>query len=184
MSFDEAGAVNELTEEIRGMRADFRNALTKLFGDAETENAHGRIPRLETRADDHEKRIGVLGAIAHARTRCLALGRLERGRRGDAGNPGISRRPNLQRIQGALMATKGSASTRRKIERLARAGKSSRSIARELGIHDTTVLRYMPDETRKRRTAPKQEKTRTNDFSKDAGTIESKAHASPALMRW
>ena|SRR5579862_7236674 len=60
MSFEEAGAVNELTEEIRGMRADFRNALTKLFGDAESENAHGRIPRLESIAEDHEKRIGAL----------------------------------------------------------------------------------------------------------------------------
>lgn len=66
MSFDEAGAVNELTEEIRGMRADFRNALTKLFGDAETENPHGRIPRLETVAEDHEKR---LAALENLRTR-------------------------------------------------------------------------------------------------------------------
>jgi hypothetical protein len=57
---DEASVMNELTEEIRGMRADFRNALTKLFGDAETENPHGRIPRLESVADDHEKRIGAL----------------------------------------------------------------------------------------------------------------------------
>ena len=60
MPLDEAIAVNELTEEIRGMRADFRNALTKLFGDAETENPHGRIPRLESVVDDHEKRIGAL----------------------------------------------------------------------------------------------------------------------------
>jgi hypothetical protein len=57
---DEASVMNELTEEIRGMRADFRNALTKLFGDAESENAHGRIPRLESVAEDHEKRIGAL----------------------------------------------------------------------------------------------------------------------------
>jgi hypothetical protein len=57
---DEASVMNELTEEIRGMRADFRNALTKLFGDAETENAHGRIPRLESVAEDHERRIGTL----------------------------------------------------------------------------------------------------------------------------
>lgn len=60
MQFDEASAVNELTLEIRGMRADFRTVLTKLFGDAETENPHGRIPRLESVADSQERRIGDL----------------------------------------------------------------------------------------------------------------------------
>jgi hypothetical protein len=53
-------AMQELIEEMRGMRGDFRTVLTKLFGDDKTENEHGRIPRLESVMDNHEKRIGAL----------------------------------------------------------------------------------------------------------------------------
>ena len=53
----------EMTElkEIRGLIeghiADFRVVKTKLFGDDESEDAQGRIPRIEATQQSHEKRI-------------------------------------------------------------------------------------------------------------------------------
>lgn len=46
------------------MRADLRVVYTKLFGDEmPMENAHGRIPRLESQIADHEQRLGVLESL-------------------------------------------------------------------------------------------------------------------------
>jgi hypothetical protein len=63
MSFDDTTAIHELTNEVRGMRGDLRDTLTKLFGDATAENSHGRVPRLEMQVDDHEKRIDTLETL-------------------------------------------------------------------------------------------------------------------------
>jgi hypothetical protein len=63
MSFDDTTAIHELTNEVRGMRGDLRDTLTKLFGDATAENSHGRVPRLEMQVDDHEQRIDSLEAL-------------------------------------------------------------------------------------------------------------------------
>ncbi len=63
MSFDDTTAIHELTNEVRGMRGDLRDTLTKLFGDATAENSHGRVPRLEMQVDDHEQRIDTLEAL-------------------------------------------------------------------------------------------------------------------------
>jgi hypothetical protein len=60
MSCEDTTAIHELTNEVRGMRGDLRDTLTKLFGDATAENSHGRVPRLEMQVDDHEKRLGTL----------------------------------------------------------------------------------------------------------------------------
>lgn len=46
---------------------------------------------------------------------------------------------------------KVSARQKREIERLARQGKSSRAIAKVVGVHDTTVLRYIPEDVREQR---------------------------------
>ncbi len=51
------GAINELTEEVRGLRTDLRVFYTKLFGDETGENAQGRIPRIEATQVNHERRI-------------------------------------------------------------------------------------------------------------------------------
>jgi hypothetical protein len=63
MSFDDTTAIHELTNEVRGMRGDLRDTLTKLFGDATAENSHGRVPRLELQVDDLAKRVGALEAL-------------------------------------------------------------------------------------------------------------------------
>lgn len=63
MSFDDTTAIHELTNEVRGMRGDLRDTLTKLFGDATAENSHGRVPRLEMQVDDHERRLDTLDAL-------------------------------------------------------------------------------------------------------------------------
>lgn len=55
--------MTELTDEVKGLRGDLREMLTKLFGDANVENPHGRIPRLESQVDNHEHRIGTLEAL-------------------------------------------------------------------------------------------------------------------------
>ena len=56
---------HELTDEVRGLRADFRVILTKMFGtpDEKSENPQGRIPRLELQVASHEERIGVLESL-------------------------------------------------------------------------------------------------------------------------
>jgi hypothetical protein len=60
----ENASINELTDEVRGLRADFRVILTKMFGaDDSTENPQGRIPRLESQVADHEERIGILEGL-------------------------------------------------------------------------------------------------------------------------
>lgn len=53
----------QLIEEVRGLRGEMRELLTKLLGDATAENPHGRIPRLETQVADHEDRLGILEGI-------------------------------------------------------------------------------------------------------------------------
>jgi hypothetical protein len=63
MSSDDTTAIHELTNEVRGMRGDLRDTLTKLFGDATAENSHGRVPRLEIQVDDLEQRVGILEAL-------------------------------------------------------------------------------------------------------------------------
>lgn len=63
MSLDDTTAIHELTNEVRGMRGDLRDTLTKLFGDATAENSHGRVPRLETQVDALEKRLSILEAL-------------------------------------------------------------------------------------------------------------------------
>jgi transposase len=72
------------------------------------------------------------------------------------------------------MAAKTSASVRRKIERLARKGLSSRQIAAELGVHDTTVCRYMPADTKRRagaKAAPIRRPGRADDVGRDRWNI-------------
>lgn len=55
--------MTELTDEVKGLRGDLREILTKLFGDANIENPHGRIPRIEYHVADHERRIDVLETL-------------------------------------------------------------------------------------------------------------------------
>lgn len=47
MSPHESTAIAELTDEVRGYRRDLEVLTTKLFGDPNNENEHGRLPVLE-----------------------------------------------------------------------------------------------------------------------------------------
>jgi hypothetical protein len=49
--------LKEIRGLIEGHIADFRVFKTKLFGDDESEDAQGRIPRIEAKIEDHERRI-------------------------------------------------------------------------------------------------------------------------------
>jgi len=68
MAPSESTALTELIGEVRDLRADLRVFQTKLMGDDQTEDAQGRIPRIEATLADHEKRIKRgerLGWAAH-----------------------------------------------------------------------------------------------------------------------
>jgi hypothetical protein len=80
-----------------------------------------------------------------------------------------------------------SANTRRKIERLAREGKSSRQIAKLVGHHDTTVLRYMPEDAKRSRVEAKPAQTVTDDMSKDSRVIsmpKTRIHTLDELLKF
>jgi len=53
----EISAIAELTGEVSKLRADLRVFQTRLMGDDESEDAQGRIPRIEASVKDHEDRI-------------------------------------------------------------------------------------------------------------------------------
>lgn len=58
MTSVESAQIGELTSELREFRAEFRVVKTKLLGDDETENAQGRIPRVEAAIAEQNVRIG------------------------------------------------------------------------------------------------------------------------------
>lgn len=58
MSPVESAQLTELTNELRAFRSEFAVVKTKLFGDDETEDAQGRIPRIEAAIMNQDKRIG------------------------------------------------------------------------------------------------------------------------------
>ena len=67
MSPVESAQITNLANELREFRSEFRVVKTKLFGDDETEDAQGRIPRLEAAIADQGKRINTLEAVKQRR---------------------------------------------------------------------------------------------------------------------
>jgi hypothetical protein len=63
MAPSEQTAINELTDEVRGLRADLRVFHTKMFGDDTQENERGRIPIIEATLEDHRLRIGAIESV-------------------------------------------------------------------------------------------------------------------------
>ena len=57
MSQADVIAINELTSELRGFREDLSVFRTQLFGQVEGENPQGRLPRIEAKRENHERRI-------------------------------------------------------------------------------------------------------------------------------
>jgi hypothetical protein len=67
-------ALKELSDELRGFRADFRVFQTKLMGDDKTEDKQGRIPRIEAKLKDHDARIGNIEHLRWAGAGAAWLG--------------------------------------------------------------------------------------------------------------
>jgi hypothetical protein len=59
----EQTALIELTNEVKGLRADLRVFHTKMFGDDTRENERGRIPIIESTLEDHGLRIGAIESM-------------------------------------------------------------------------------------------------------------------------
>jgi hypothetical protein len=53
----DAQLIIELTNEIRGYRQDLKVLTTKLLGDPDNENEHGRLPMIEAKVEAQGKLI-------------------------------------------------------------------------------------------------------------------------------
>jgi hypothetical protein len=60
VSQPETQALHELVDEVRGMRKDLEVFHTKMFGEPDSENAQGQLPRLEATVACHSARIPAL----------------------------------------------------------------------------------------------------------------------------
>ena len=57
MAPTETQTLNDIKSEVIGLRSDMRVLHTKMFGADDSENAQGRIPRIEAIIVDHECRL-------------------------------------------------------------------------------------------------------------------------------
>lgn len=66
MSPNESTALAKLTTEVMAMRRELAIVHTKLFGEEDSENEQGRIPRLEAQVIDVRKRLRRMEPVAWA----------------------------------------------------------------------------------------------------------------------
>jgi len=59
----EKSAIDALTEEVRGYRAEVQILHTKLFGDKDGENPRGRLPQLESQVERQSRRIDRIAPL-------------------------------------------------------------------------------------------------------------------------
>ena len=69
-----ATAVSGLTQELTAMRQELAVLNTKLFGEQDKETEQGRLPRIEARQKDHERRLKRVEPLARVMRALYAVG--------------------------------------------------------------------------------------------------------------